>query len=623
MGELLEPAGESAPDAGPSSDGAAAAAVGLALERAKGRRGGKADNVADRFLARQEELVAKQLHHLDEQFRHLRLRHFSERLKVTLQLLTIGVGLLIVAAVGWMAWDAAHADGLVVEAFSVPPELAAQGSTGPVVAREVLDSLRDLDRGANSLIDVKTSDAFTQGAKIDLPETGLTLAEVQKALRDWLGHETHVSGEVLKTAAGLKVIARTDAGETATAEGAEADLATLTAQVAEQIMAKARPNTVAEYYWRKGRLDDARRLLNESLATSSDPQQLSLAEGLLGNIDTAQADFRGAIPHYRAAMASPNVHLAAIEAGNLSSAEDVLGHTAASRAATERELEFLSKVPRTAQNGARLDVTRAGALFGLHDFKAAADLLRPIVRRRIVARTGDQHIDYGLALAFLHDPAARQFIDRPLTRADAALEDWAAVVRNWPANAKIGSALGQAAPQAGLMEALAHVGRFAEADAIARTLPPDCSVCYGERGVVAALEGDPVRSEREFAVSLRLDPNEPMILERRARIRLARGETERARADFEAANATAPHWADALEGWAEALLAKGDAPGAAAKFAQAAPLAPRWGRLRLKWGEALARQGKAADARAHLRAAASLNLTPEERAELAQQKVPA
>jgi len=295
----------------------------------------------------------------------------------------------------------------------------------------------------------------------------------------------------------------------------------------------------------------------------------------------------------------------------------VLGHTAPARAATERQLELLSKVPRTPQNAARLDVTRAGALFALHDFEAAADLLRPILRRRIVARTGDQHIDYGLDLAFMHDPAARQVIDRPLSRAWAALEDWPAVVRDWPANAKIGSALGQAAPQAGLMEALAHVGRFAEADAIARTLPPDCSVCYGERGVVAALEGDPARSEREFAVSLRFDPKEPMILERRGRIRLGRGETGRARADFEAANATAPRWADPLEGWGEALLAKGDAAGAAAKFADAAPFAPRWGRLRLKWGEALARQGRAADARAQFALAAALDLTPAERTELA------
>src|SRR5579862_6956077 len=110
MGEFPEPEGEAAPGAGPSGDGAA---VAIALERVRGRRGKSDDAVADRLLARQEELVAKQLHHLDEQFRHLRVRALSDRLKVTVQVLTILVGLLVLGSVGLMAWEATRADGLV------------------------------------------------------------------------------------------------------------------------------------------------------------------------------------------------------------------------------------------------------------------------------------------------------------------------------------------------------------------------------------------------------------------------------------------------------------------------------------------------------------------------------
>ncbi len=629
MGEFLEAEGEAASEAAVQTENAG---VGVALERVRARRGGKrTDDAADRFLEDQRGLIAEQRRHLHEQMRHMGLDRWSKRLRLALQAMTIALGLAVAGGLAWMAWDAAHADGLVVEAFSVPPDLAAQGATGPVVAREVLDYLRELDRGANSLFEVKTSDAFTQGTKIELPETGLSLGEVQKALRDWLGHETHLSGEVLKTPTGLKVIARTELGETATAEGPPDQLAALTGKVAEQIFAKARPNIVAELYIRQarvaegaarqGRLDDARRLLDTLLAASDDAAQISLAEDLLGLIDEEEGHLAKAIPHFQATTASPDRRLAAVGAGNLSNAELLLGHTAAARAAARRSMELISQVPRTRANAADLDAWQSKGLYLLSDYRGSADLIRPIMRRHLAGRGGDSHRDYALQLAFIHDPSSRAIMDIPNTRLDAALEDWPAVIRDWNARPDSALVLAQPAPQAGRMEALARLDRFAEADAIGRTLPADCVPCFGVRGVVAALEGDPARSEREFAAALRLDPKQPDVLVRRGRVRLARGEVEPARADFEAASASAPRWADPLEAWGEALLAKGDAKAAAAKFAEAQHFAPRWGRLHLKWGEALAKQGKAAEARAQFATAAALDLTLAERAELAAQKV--
>ena len=77
-----------------------------------------------------------------------------------------------------------------------------------------------------------------------------------------------------------------------------------------------------------------------------------------------------------------------------------------------------------------------------------------------------------------------------------------------------------------------------------------------------------------------------------------------------------PWFADLWQGWGEALLNNGDAAGAIAKFAEAQKTAPNWARLHLKWGEALARQGKTKEARAKWTAAAGMDLTPSERAEL-------
>ena len=78
-----------------------------------------------------------------------------------------------------------------------------------------------------------------------------------------------------------------------------------------------------------------------------------------------------------------------------------------------------------------------------------------------------------------------------------------------------------------------------------------------------------------------------------------------------------PRFADPLELWGEALMRKGDWAGAVARFAEADQHAPRWGRNHLRWGEALARLGRTDEARAQWRAAAGMDLSAADRAELA------
>ena len=71
----------------------------------------------------------------------------------------------------------------------------------------------------------------------------------------------------------------------------------------------------------------------------------------------------------------------------------------------------------------------------------------------------------------------------------------------------------------------------------------------------------------------------------------------------------------------EFLEADGETAAAAAlqTDAEAARFAPRWGGLHLWWGEALGKLGRAADARAQLQAAAGMDLSAAERAELTAQ----
>jgi tetratricopeptide (TPR) repeat protein len=172
-----------------------------------------------------------------------------------------------------------------------------------------------------------------------------------------------------------------------------------------------------------------------------------------------------------------------------------------------------------------------------------------------------------------------------------------------------------------MAEALAHLGRIEEAQALAAKGPADCYRCLIARGQVAAIAGQPAEADRWFAAALRQGPSLVSAPTEWGQALLARGQADAAIEKLKIANRIGPRFADPLELWGEALMAKGDFKGGVGKFRDANSHAPQWGRLHLKWGEALAKLGKADQARAQFATAAKLDLTPAERAELAQQKV--
>ena len=100
---------------------------------------------------------------------------------------------------------------------------------------------------------------------------------------------------------------------------------------------------------------------------------------------------------------------------------------------------------------------------------------------------------------------------------------------------------------------------------------------------------------------------------------MARGENDGGIAKFTIANQKSPHFADPIEMWGEALMAKNQSHLALAKFEEADNYAPNWGRLHMKWGEALGYAGRKDEARAQYQKASTLDLTPDDKVELAKQ----
>src|SRR5260221_7523961 len=118
-------------------------AVALAL-------GGASREKADAFLDDQRALVDDQRHHLREQFKHLHLSVWEKQLGVLLRVATAVVGISVATALTLMVWDASHSNGLRIEPFSVPPDLAARGMAGEVVAARVIDRLNLMQSQTNT-----------------------------------------------------------------------------------------------------------------------------------------------------------------------------------------------------------------------------------------------------------------------------------------------------------------------------------------------------------------------------------------------------------------------------------------------------------------------------------------
>ncbi|WP_340646844.1 tetratricopeptide repeat protein [Phenylobacterium sp.] len=564
--------------------------------------------------------VANQL--LTEQLRLIRTQTklggwqiASERASFALKVLTGVAGVAVAGALAAMAWQASRSDGLVVEAFSVPPALVSRGATGEVVARGVLDRLGELDRAANSLQSVRIADAWTQDTKIEVAQTGVSLDDVQRLLRRWLGHETHLTGEVVQTATGVRITARTGVGRTVTAEGSAEQLPELARQAGEALFHQARPVQYAEYLSREGRWTEAKPLLAQVLQTSDDPLTRAAAANALGMI-TAYSEFRPTegIEWFRRAAEGPNRLLGSLALQNAAGVAAALGDERDGIVLNRQALKRIGHEP-----GAVADWYRAGMRANLaaseFDYHTAARLLRPHVGRANAGSTGVYRNTYSSYLAALHETtAARRLATRPYPPTEFNAE-------NWPVTLAIARALraqGDASPRILALEAfsLVQLGQPEAAREVIATTAADCFSCAVTRAMILSRQGDTVGAERAFRAMDRLYPGQITGLMYWGRERLGRGDAQGALQIFRRAEKLAPRFADPAAWSGEALLALGDDKAAEEAFRKAQPLAPRWGRLHLKWGDALARLGKTEEARAKWRAAATMDLSPADRAAL-------
>jgi Tfp pilus assembly protein PilF len=578
--------------------------------------GAEPAGVAARLLAKQERLVGWQI--------------ASERAGVTLKAMTGLAGLATAVLLAVMAWQASRADGMVIEPLSVPPDIAARGLTGEAAAAQLADHLKTIEistRAGTNLRQVVPNAGHR--VTLEIPQTGVSLDQVEQWLRDRLGRQVRLTGELVKDADGqLTLTARLGATPLPVRRGSDA--AALLLQTAEAVYAQDLTGPFAGYLARQGRFQE-RAAWDRQRMQSPDPKVQarawqSFANGRLveEGAESATRALRIALSLDRSVTAGPANTLASLErqAGRREAAYR-LWVESGQRARIDPTLTAAGREAiRTANQGvlATLRHDHLTALRNRQAFFQSGAPGFPAPTREILAS----------CYAPLHERTRalrEQEIDRV---ANAPWPAWrraelALTLKDWPAvlvAAEEAAGAAAAEPDKGVHNhiwrwhkaaAQAQLGRLAQAQALIAPSPLDCEPCVRARGLIAAKGGNARLADHWYGEASKMAPSLADADFEWAEALAARGAYAKALARLSVAQRRTPRWADPRELEAEILLAQGD-DRAAKKFAEAAKLAPRWGRLHLKWGDALAAQGKADAAQAKWRAAAGMDLSPADRA---------
>ena len=184
-------------------------------------------------------------------------------------------------------YNAGKEDGVIIEAFSVPSDLANKGITGQAVAAQILDRLSYMQSATRSSRPAASySNNWHNDIKVQIPNTGVSISDAYRLLASWLGHQTVVSGEVYRTDTGLAVTARATGVGGATVTGTDKQLANLLSQAAETIYEETQPFRYATYRINtRGGRDSLARSLFESLAASDSVEERFWAYGGLRAMD--------------------------------------------------------------------------------------------------------------------------------------------------------------------------------------------------------------------------------------------------------------------------------------------------------------------------------------------------
>jgi len=597
-------------------------------------------DAARTLLADHSRLIAAQI-------RSERLEHRNKLAMIAFRSILAAGALALILGFGWMVMNARNDRGLVIEALSVPPDLAQRGLTGQTMAAALADKLAEIDRTARSFRSTQTMTVnWGNDVKIQIPETGVSIGEVDAFLRRALGHQTVIGGAAFRAPQGLHLTVRVGGSGAIDQVGKDADLDAMLQKAAEGVFAQTQAYRYSKYLEFKGRRDEAMAVARQIVATSDDRDERSWAWAQVSNL-LLKTDSVGAIRASQRGMRENTDNPLNYINGGVAAA-----HLRYDRL---RDLWFhqgnvLGLRPKNGLSEVGVNQTR---LNSLEEAWIARGDVKDYVRQRLALegptfyanRDGGEAQDRNVALA-LHDVGgvlanpppqpdaayakafsdANQVVNRQYEtamlvedypRAIAVTRDLMAVYAANPESPHASAIARERFLLPYLALALAKNGQIAEAQRLAAAFPADCEGCSIDKAKIAVEAGQFDVARKIVTRAITRAPNPLFLTLGLAGIEQRAGRYVAALAAADRVVAIGPNFADGHKARGDALRRLGRIDEAVSEYRKTAKIAPRWTRLYIDWAIAEIERGDKATARGKLAETGRLYQLPSEKRAIA------
>jgi tetratricopeptide (TPR) repeat protein len=594
---------------------ASATAFASAIAAIASRQDPQVSRDTSAFLRDQSELLKMQKRLLEDEhalrLANLRgarseggLRRIGIRFRLAFQLFFAVVAALIAVVLLVMVRDAFASRSVVIDTFEISPNLSLQVPNGKIVAAGLLDVLTRIQAATRSNAEHRNlSNAWTNDIAVEVPETGISIGELERVLKARFGHEQHIDGDLVQTEkGGIALTVRGNGILPMTFSDEGRHLETLLTQAGEYIYGQSQPGLWTAYLSNNNRNDEAirfARMTYGSVDISEKPYVLNYwANALVGKgSEGAMAEslvlYREALrlkPDYWVGYSNVMFALAGLgREEELVREGERLQHVAGGRPGKAPEEDYQNYDAMVwdlmaGRNSTLADVEAHGGL-GTTSTESGAEILA-------VARAEAQMHDVETASLRLKttpvdeqnppDVAAAMATQATLSE---ELGDFDRAAKEWDLFAVTFANPGVSTsnPQSMCFAAVTYekTGQSKKATAALDSVGALNYVdCHRFRGDVMDLRGDWTAAQVWYAKAVELAPSLPAGYYSWGLALAKHGDLDGALAKLKDANRTGPHWADPLKAWGDVLMKQGHAKEALLKYTEAIKYAPNWTALK-------------------------------------------
>jgi tetratricopeptide (TPR) repeat protein len=559
------------------------------------------------YLRYQSKLIETQTQHLQAEhalrLEHLRnillegkTRRLGLRLRVAIQCFFAFLAVVILIAFGVMVREAVSSRSVLVDEIDVPPSLEERQLTGRIVASRLVDELTKIQlatRSANEKRDI--ADAWSNEINVEVPETGISIGKINSILRTKLGHDQHISGDLVAFGErGLSLTIRGSEITPTTFSDADGDLEKLSHKAAEFVYANAQPGLWATYLvdldrWQEAvafceaiidrapKMDVPVLYMNWAIAIGATGGDYHEALGLAQKAVELKPDLWDAYDTIATIQYQLADEEAVLAVGK--SVEKVAG----GRPGKAPEITYALPDTtvwdlRAIRNGMRADLvtpsasntwefaagpTLAAVEVWMHDLPEAERTLKTTR-----PSWDDPTFEAGVALVRGLMKAELGDYQAAATYMDSFVKAYASPAVRWLYTPDICFA-------APIFEA---AGQPSKADEIFATGGAYVD-CYRFRADILEGRGDHSGADAWYEKAIQLAPDLPAGYYSRGLTLAKRGDLAEAVKQLELANARGPHWAEPLKAWGDVLVKQGKTKEALVRYEEALKYAPKWKEL--------------------------------------------